>query len=311
MNETVRVLLVDDEEQFRFMTRMSLEPLGYEVIEAPGGEQALQILRQDTPDLVLLDLGMPGIDGHEVCSRIKSDFKMRFIPVIILTSSDDLTDKLRSFEGDADDYLTKYADIRELEARMRMVLRRNKQNLDRNPLTQLPGNNVIREKLKRKLSEPADFAVAYTDLDNFKAFNDKYGFALGDEVIVFTANILEQIVRNNGIGTEFVGHIGGDDFVLVAETDIMLTVVKQVVADFDSGIPAFYNEEDRSRGCIESADRQGMIRRFPLVSISVAVLNIQPGRFENIGEIVEIITGLKKYAKSKEGSCYVYDKREY
>ena len=269
------------------------------------------MLRKATPDLVLLDLGMPGIDGHEVCARIKNDFKMRFIPVIILTSSDDLTDKLRSFEGDADDYLTKYADIRELEARMRMVLRRNKQNLDRNPLTQLPGNNVIREKLKRKLSEPVDFAVAYTDLDNFKAFNDKYGFALGDEVILFTSNILEQIVRNNGIGTEFVGHIGGDDFVLVADTDIMLTIVKQIVVDFDSGIPAFYNEEDRARGYLESADRQGIIRRFPLVSISIAVLNIQPGRFENTGEIVEIITGLKKYAKSKEGSCYVYDKREY
>ena len=204
MEEQITILLIDDEDDFLFMTSKSLEQSGFLVRTAEGGEKGLQMMRDKLPDLVLLDLNMPEPDGHQVCDIIKNNPAMRHIPVIILTASDDISDKLKGLDGGADDYVTKYTDQRELEARVRSVVRRLRQNLDSNPLTHLPGNNVIQSNIMEKVQQNAKFAVAYTDLDNFKAYNDKYGFKLGDDVILFTAQILKDSCDAN----DFVGHIG-------------------------------------------------------------------------------------------------------
>jgi diguanylate cyclase (GGDEF)-like protein len=303
------ILLVDDEEQFRFLTGMNLKKSGFEVIEAANGVEALQSIRTLGPDLVLLDLNMPEPDGHEVCERIKSDFTLRTIPVIILTSSDDLSDKLKRLKGGADDYITKYTDYQELEARIHMVIRRNQQNLDNNPLTKLPGNNVIQELILKKIEQGKSFAVAYTDLDNFKAYNDKYGFQKGDEVILMTAAVLKEAVTNYGHDSDFVGHIGGDDFVVIASPERIVEICNAIVNLLDNRIGDFYNEQDKQLGYIETRNRQGKISKFPIVSISIAVVNNQNREFTGMGEIVRTITELKKFAKQKKGSCIVVDKR--
>ncbi len=309
MDRKYRILLIDDEEDFLFMTGRSLENNGFEVHTAESGTKGLDLIRSNPPDLVLLDLNMPEPDGHQVCEMIKSDNTLQNIPVIILTASDELSDKLRRLEGGADDYITKYTDQRELEARIRTVIRRNQKNLDSNPLTRLPGNNTIQEEILRLIHNTNKFAVAYTDLDNFKAYNDKYGFQRGDDLILFTSGVLKNAIRKSGSKTGFVGHIGGDDFVIIAEIDRISEICRMVTENLDTGISEFYNEEDRHAGHIATKDRQGVMRIFPFVSISIAVTTNQKRQFENMGEIVKTVTELKKFAKQKKGSCVVYDKR--
>lgn len=305
MEEQIAILLIDDEDDFLFMTSKSLEQSGFLVRTAEGGDKGLQMMRADLPDLVLLDLNMPEPDGHQVCDIIKNDPAMRHIPVIILTASDDISDKLKGLDGGADDYVTKYADQRELEARVRTVVRRLRQNLDSNPLTHLPGNSVIQSNIMQKVQQESKFAVAYTDLDNFKAYNDKYGFKKGDDVILFTAQILKDSCDAN----DFVGHIGGDDFVIIASPEKINEITSRIVDKIDSGIIEFYDDFDRRTGYIEMKNRQGEIQKFPLVSISIAVTTNLHRDYANIGEIVKVVTELKKFAKQKEGSSVVFDKR--
>jgi diguanylate cyclase (GGDEF)-like protein len=309
MNEQYKLLLIDDEAQFRFMTKMGLESNGFTVLEAADGNEGLKILAKEKPDLVLLDLNMPEPDGHKVCDLIKGDESLKHIPVIILTTSDDLSDKLNRLEGGADDYITKSADPKERAARIRTVIRRNLQNLDSNPLTHLPGNNKIQEIITKKMQSGEQFAVAYTDLDNFKAYNDKYGFKRGDDVILFTAEIITKAVKTCGTSTDFVGHIGGDDFVVVSTPDLIQKIGNEIIRLLDSGIRRYYNKVDREQGFIVTKDRLGVAQKFPLISISIAVVNNLRYTFTNIGEIVKIVTELKKFAKQKEGSFLAIDKR--
>jgi diguanylate cyclase (GGDEF)-like protein len=309
MPANLTVLLIDDEDQFRFLTGMSLKNSGFEVVEAATGDEGLKLIHSVHPAVVLLDLNMPEPDGHEVCERIKKDIGLRTIPVIILTASDDLSDKLRRLKGGADDYITKYTDYQELEARIHMVIRRNQQNLDSNPLTKLPGNNVIQEVILKYIENNQPFAVAYTDLDNFKAYNDKYGFQKGDEVILMTAAVLKKASAAYDRNSGFVGHVGGDDFVVIASPDWINAICQEIICLLDSKIGDFYDEEDKNRGYIETRNRQGNYQKFPLVSISIAVVNNQNREFTALGEIVRTVTELKKYAKQKQGSCLVVDKR--
>jgi len=305
MEEQISVILIDDEDDFLFMTGKSLGQSGFIVQTAKSGTIGLQLMREKAPDLVLLDLNMPQPDGHQVCDMIKNDAILRKIPVIILTSSDDISDKLQRLDGGADDYITKYVDQRELEARIKSVVRRQRQNLDSNPLTHLPGNSVIQNLLMQRVDEKSQFTVAYTDLDNFKAFNDKYGFQRGDEVILFTAGVLKESCDTD----DFVGHIGGDDFVIITSPAKINKITEKVVNKLDSGIVDFYDEDDRQKGYVETKNRQGGVQKFPFVSISIAVTTNAHREFANIGEIVRIVTELKKFAKQKEGSSVVFDKR--
>lgn len=305
MEEQISVILIDDEDDFLFMTGKSLEQSGFIVQTAKSGTIGLQLMREKAPDLVLLDLNMPQPDGHQVCDMIKNDATLRKIPVIILTSSDDISDKLQGLDGGADDYITKYVDQRELEARIKSVVRRQRQNLDSNPLTHLPGNSVIQNLLMQRVDEKSQFTVAYTDLDNFKAFNDKYGFQRGDEVILFTARVLKESCDTE----DFVGHIGGDDFVIISSPEKINKITDKVVNKLDSGIVDFYDEDDRQKGYVETKNRQGGVQKFPFVSISIGVTTNVHREFANIGEIVRVVTELKKFAKQKEGSSVVFDKR--
>jgi len=305
MEKQIQIVLIDDEDDFLFMTQKSLEQNGFEVRVAEGGRAGLELITNHKPDVVLLDLNMPEPDGHQVCDIIKNDPVLHFIPVIILTASDDISDKLKRLDGGADDYITKYTDPRELEARIRSVVRRHQNTLDSNPLTKLPGNNVIQHKIMEQINGKSKFAVAYTDLDNFKAYNDKYGFQKGDELLLFTTRILKE---SCGI-QDFIGHIGGDDFVIISAPEQMTKIADDIIHKLDDGIKEFYNSEDRAARFIVTKNRQGEIQKFPFVAISIAVATNLYREFDNIGEIVRVVTELKKYAKQKEGSCVVFDKR--
>ena len=309
MMSKTTIMLVDDEEEARFLWEATVRQFGYDVIPLASGEEALQKLDTLRPDLLLLDLNMPGMDGHEVCRQIKRQPRFAQLPVLILTSSDDLNDKLYSFDEGADDYITKEMDPQEIEKRIETVLRRYHQNLDSNPLTHLPGNNVIQREIQKRIDEGRKFSVAYCDLDNFKAYNDRYGFMEGDRVIRFCADILTEAVHEAGNRDDFIGHIGGDDFVFLTTPDKAEELCRRMVEKMDQGIVRFYNSEDAERGYIVAQSRQGERQKFPLVGISIAVVSNAHRPLRAPAEVSKIASELKKAAKQKEGSVYVFDQR--
>ena len=254
MEEKYHLLLIDDEAEFRYLTKLDLENEGFTVSEADNGNEGLEMIRSLKPDLVLLDLNMPDPDGHEVCDVIRQDEELRTTPVIVLTTSDDLNDKLKRLDGGADDYITKAIDPKERVARIKAVLRRNLQNLDSNPLSRLPGNTKIQEMIQTRMQSGVQFAVAYTDLDNFKAYNDKYGFDKGDAVILFTADIIKAAVADFGEQSDFIGHIGGDDFVIISSPDRIPEIGNKIIELLDTGIGQFFKPGFVGRnGCFVGA----------------------------------------------------------
>ncbi len=283
---------------------------GFDVYFASDGYKGMEKLEEVNPDIVLLDLSMPGKDGHEVCREIKQKPRYINLPVIILTASDELREKLTSFEEGADEYLTKEMDPQEKTKRIHAVLRRYQQSLDSNPLSKLPGNHAIQRVIQNRIEQNQPLAVGYCDLDNFKAYNDKYGFMRGDEIILFTANVLQNAVQLYGTDEDFVGHIGGDDFVFISVPERAEAICKAIISEINDKARRFYDEEDAQRGYIIATNRRGRKQKFPLVALSIAVVTNRNRPLNNMAEISKIAGELKKLAKQKPGSHYVFDKRQ-
>jgi diguanylate cyclase (GGDEF)-like protein len=306
----IKILVVDDEPDIRDVLRITLEDEKYEVYEAENGAEALAFIQKKLPDLVLCDYKMPRMDGREFCRLIKKDILLRHLPVIMVTGKGELADKVDGIESGADDYIVKPFEPKELIAHIRMLMRRSGIDLEANPLTRLPGNISILEELSRKIQGQQLFAVCYVDLDKFKAYNDTYGFEHGDDVIKETARILLRAVQENGNPDDFVGHVGGDDYVVVTSMQKVDKICTGIIEQFDSSMPGFYNETDRKNGYIVAHDRQGGERRFPLLSISIGVVTNEFRKIEHVAQIGEIGAELKAYAKSLGKSNYVMDKRK-
>ncbi|MHB8356397.1 MAG: GGDEF domain-containing protein, partial [Vulcanimicrobiaceae bacterium] len=175
--------------------------------------------------------------------------------------------------------------------------------------TKLPGNLSIEAVLRRRVASAERFAVLYEDLDNFKAFNDVYGFTHGDEAIQLLASVTVDVVRRRGTANDFVGHIGGDDFVVVTGCDRAEEIAREIIADFDRDVRRLYTPLDLQQGFIETRDRRGTLNRFPIMSLSIAIVTNEQRDFESYAEIGEAAAELKRYAKSISGSSYVKDKR--
>jgi diguanylate cyclase (GGDEF)-like protein len=306
----LRILVVDDDPDIRDVLKLTLAEENYTVLEAGDGEEALKIIHSKPLDLVLLDYKIPKIDGRQVVQRVKSDLLLRHLPIIMITAKGEISDKVGGIDAGADDYVVKPFEPKELLARIRMILRRTERDLEANPLTRLPGNVSILNELLRKLEKKSLFAVCYIDLDKFKAYNDKYGFEHGDEVIRETGRILIRAVQKLGNPEDFIGHIGGDDFVVITTSNVVDNVCKAIITDFEKASPLFYNEADREKGYILSVDRQGKEQRIPLLSISIGVVTNEYRKIEHVAQIGEIGAELKGLAKRRERSNYIKDKRK-
>ena len=304
------ILVADDDPDLRDILRSILEPEGFEVIEASDGKAALDAVRTHHPDLLLLDYLMPHLTGPQVCQALKQDILLRHLPIIMLTGRGEVQDKVTGIDSGADDYLVKPFEPKELLARVRMVLRRTAQELEANPLTKLPGNVSIQKDIDARLAARKPVAVCYADLDRFKAFNDHYGFARGDQAIQQTARVLLEAVRARGNPTDFVGHIGGDDFILVTTPDRADAVCQNVIERFDAAVPSLYDEADRTRGYLEHNDRAGNPTMAGLLTISIAVVTNEERPIAHLGEIAAIGAELKAYAKRFAKSLYVKDQRK-
>jgi len=306
----IKILVVDDDPDIRDILKLTLSEENYEVLEAADGQEALNIIATKALNLVLLDYKMPKIDGQEVCRRVKKDLLLRHLPIIMLTAKGDIDDKVGGIDAGVDDYIVKPFEPKELLARIRMILRRTERDLEANPLTHLPGNVSILNELGRRLESKSLFAIGYIDLDKFKAYNDKYGFEHGDEVIRETARILIRAVHQFGNPDDFIGHIGGDDFVVVTTPNIVDNICKKIITDFEKTVPTFYNETDRKNGYIFAFNRKRKEQKIPLLSVSIGVVTNESRKIDHVAQIGEIGAELKAYAKRLERSNYIKDKRQ-
>lgn len=304
-----RILVVDDDPDILQFVRLNLELDGFEVDLAGGGREALDLAAAAPPDLMLLDVMMPEIDGLTVLRRLRSDPGTSSIPVIILTARSLAEDRVKGLDLGADDYITKPFDLEELIARVRTVLRRSQQMRDLSPLTGLPGNFRITAKLEECIDRELDIALIHADLDNFKAFNDHYGFMRGDSVIKFTAKVLIDAAEklNDPIG--FVGHIGGDDFVAIVSTENLKPFCDEVVVRFDDGVLDHYDTADALQGYIEVTDRRGERHAFPICSLSMGVASSERRKFTSEWEASSVASEMKEVAKRISGTNYQVDRR--
>jgi DNA-binding response OmpR family regulator len=302
------ILVVDDDADIRRFVEMNLRLEGYRVMSAADGAMALAMASTDVPDLVLLDVMMPGVDGIEVTRRLRSDSRTSTLPIIMLTAKSMTADRVLGLTAGADDYIIKPFDTLELVARVRSTLRRNAEARAVSPLTSLPGNVRIEEEIAGRVCSGQPFAVAYLDLDNFKAFNDAHGFLRGDQVILLLAMALRRAVVAAD-PPAFVGHVGGDDFVLICQPDQVERLCGAAVDYFDEHVPALHDPEDVARGGLEIADRQGVMRKFPLVSVSVGVATSERRHFNDHREVVMVATEMKGVAKGEVGSAIAVDRR--
>jgi len=305
-----RILVVDDEPHIRQILQFTLERAGYQVFTAEDGQAGLEAMPGLKPHLVLLDLMMPRMDGYEVCRKMREDFMLNQIPVIMLTAKGEQNDKISGLEQGANDYLVKPYSNEELLLRVRNVLEWNIRQKEANPLTGLPGNTAIERELASRVSQKEPYAFLYIDIDNFKGFNDYYGYQKGDEIISFLAEILRKTIDKLGSKGDFVGHIGGDDFVMITQSARAEIMAKYVIDEFDKGGVMLLNEEDVKRGYLEIRDRQGEIKRIPVMSLTMALVTSTDNHIEHFAEINDIATSLKEYGKRIKGSVVVKERRQ-
>lgn len=304
-----KILIIDDTEFMIKLITDILEEKGYVVVSASNGLDGIRKVYEEKPDLVLLDIIMPGIDGFEVCKILREDESNNLTPIIMLTAQGNEDDKLTGLELGADDYITKPFNPRELISRVNNTLKRIDRNRWANPLTGLQGNIEVQLEINHRIAKNQVFSVLYLDLDNFKAYNDVYGFACGDRAIKLTADIITDNVHMYGGSSDFIGHIGGDDFIIISDPMHAEAVCEGVIRDFDAKIASLYSDEDREKGFITSANRQGIMTQYPIMTISIGVVSNEARKLASHLEVAEIAADLKKKAKAITGSIYVKDRR--
>jgi PleD family two-component response regulator len=304
-----RILVVDDDEWILRMVSTVLRNEKYEIITASDGEEGLATALTTRPDLIILDVMMPGMDGYTVCRKIREERRFQKLPVLFLTAKHEVESRMLSLDNGANDYLTKPYDRRELLLRVRNHINTSRAQRDSNPLTGLPGNYAIELELKTRLERSEDFALLYIDLDNFKAYNDTYSYRAGDRVIQLTAQLLNQVFDQNGNRKDFIGHIGGDDFVAITTLEKADAICNAFVSAFDCAVLDHYRPEDKARGYVEVENRRFQLERFPLVSVTIALVETDRYQIDHIAMLNDVVADLKKRGKRIPGSVVVRDQR--
>ncbi|MDB5076083.1 MAG: response regulator receiver modulated diguanylate cyclase [Chloroflexi bacterium] len=306
------IFIVEDDPAIRLLLADTLKGEGYLVISSPDVEGAWPLLHQHPPDLVLMDLMLPGMDGNAACRRLRAEPMLSDVPLVMLTARNSLEDRIEGLAAGADDYIVKPFYPRELIARIATHLRRSERERNLNPLTYLPGNRAIERAINIQLASKRHFTVCYVDIDCFKAFNDRYGFAAGDEVIRQLANILRHAVLVEDDPWAMVGHIGGDDFLALVQIPQAAPVCETIVRQFDKALPSFYSPEDFERGYAIVKSRRGIEEQTPLMSISIAAVPVgadQSLAQATLGALAQSAAEIKSFLKSRAGSAFLFDRR--
>ncbi|HNX68230.1 MAG TPA: response regulator [Candidatus Omnitrophota bacterium] len=310
MTKGKRILVAEKDDAIRELVVMRLGARHHKVFEATQSKQVLRILEREVVDLILLSSEMEPVNGKLLIQVLRSRSHLMAVPVIMLTSEDDLTDLMLGHEKGFDDFLVKPFSPLVLQLRVNLNIAKTMERVEANALTHLPGNHAIEKIITKKVKAGEKFSVLYIDINHFKAFNDHYGFQKGDDVIIQTARLL--VATAYAVAPEgscFVGHIGGDDFVVVLAPELEEVFARQFIDDFDSIMPTYYSKPDRETGFIRVENRRGQMENFPLMSCSVAGCTNVYRNYANLREIAQDAAEVKTFLKSQPGSHYLQDRR--
>lgn len=284
-----RILVVEDDFDISNMLRIFFTGQGYQVEVAARGGDALDQCRKQLPDLIVLDIMLPDMDGYTVCSELRTTTRTSHIPIIFLTQRDERSDRIAGLELGADDYITKPFDIEELKLRVRTAIRTHQRLNMTDPKTGLPSGRLIEDQL-RELMRRRDWSLILLGIEHMAPFNDEYGFVAGDEVLRFAAMILNEVIDEKGTLDDFIGHASNDTFIIITQTADVDDIVKTLRERFNEGVQSHYNFIHREQGGIELPD--GSLS--PLMSLSVGIVSDKTQRFTDIREITETAAELRR-----------------
>ena len=280
-----RLLIVEDDFDIANMLKIYFSGLGYDVDLAPRGSDALEKTRHSLPHLIILDIMLPDIDGFEVCRILRTNIRTSHVPIIFLTQKDERNDKLQGLELGADDYITKPFDIEELKLRVSRAIVRSEQQSLTDPHSGLPAGRLIEEQLRR-IIRLKDWALMDIRITHFDAFKEVYGFVAGDDVLRFTAMLIGEVVDELGGMDNFIGHAGGDNFIVITEEHKAQAIRQRLSLRFSEEILSHYNFLDREQGFIITRG-DGEPVKTPLMTLSIGVISPADHEFADIREITE------------------------
>jgi len=289
------LLIVEDDSDIATMLEIYFEAQGYDTVSVTRGEEALEICRRELPNLVILDILLPDIDGYEVCRRLRGNLRTSHIPIIFLTQKDERSDQVAGLELGADDYITKPFDLQLLMLRVEGALRRAGWLSLTSPVTGLPSSKLIEEQL-RQLIRRDGWAVLYVGVNHLDEFNDVYGFVAGDDVLRFAAMLISETVDKVGAGSEFIGHSGGDDFIIISTPDAAQRIKTELAERFSTEVGSFYNFKDRERGYIEIGGGEDGPRQAELMTLAIGLVHHDSAPFADIREITEVAAEARRSA---------------
>lgn len=304
-----RILVVEDDRTIRRMLAKTFEGVS-EVLEATDGLTALDLMRRARPDFVITDLMIPEMSGLELIERARRTSWGALVPILVLTANTREATLLESFSKGADDFMLKPFSLQELRVRVASIYVRQQVARDRNPLTGIPGNMVIKREVEARLADGVRFCLATLDLDHFKAFNDSRGFDRGDEVIALLGEVLERYAAERGDDDTFVGHIGGDDFVVLLAPEQVDAFAEYVHDRFADGVRRHYEEDELETGTVDIVNRHGETECVPLLSVSIGVVDSVRRGLDDYRHVAEIAAEVKKVAKAIPGNSLFVDRRK-
>jgi diguanylate cyclase (GGDEF)-like protein len=282
-----RLLIVEDDVDIGNMLKIYFGGMEYDVDVAVRGSDALEKTKQVLPHLIVLDIMLPDIDGYEVCRNLRTNMRTSHIPVIFLTQKDERSDKLQGLELGADDYITKPFDIEELKLRVQGAIKRSQQQSLTDPRSGLPSSRLIEDQLRRIIREKG-WALLDARVNYFDSFKDVYGFVAGDDVLRFTAMLIGEVVDELGTTADFIGHAGGDNFIIITHEAKADAIKARLKERYDQEVQTHYNFMDRQQGYIVAPDENGRQVESPLMTLAVGVVSPVTHYFADIREITEI-----------------------
>jgi len=276
-----RILVVEDDLDISKMLRLYFDSQGYEVLTVMRGHDALEVCRKKQPNVVVLDIMLPDMDGYDVCRELRSNLRTSHVPVIFLTQKDERSDKIAGLELGADDYITKPFDIEELKLRVQGAMRRAQSTSLTDPVTGLPSSKLIEEQLKKLLMRE-DWAILYVVINHMDAFIEVEDIVARDDILRFVAMNLNETVEAQGTSNDFIGHTSGNDFIIITVPAVGEAIKAAFTKRFDEGVPTFYDFITRQRGRVIYTDQDGNQREAPLMSLSIGTLTAADGPFSDI-----------------------------
>ncbi len=282
-----RILVVEDDVDISKMLRIYFDSQGYEVLVAVRGNDALDICRAKLPNVVVLDIQLPDIDGYEVCRSLRSNTRTSYVPIIFLTQKDERSDKIAGLELGADDYITKPFDIEELKLRVEGAIRRSLREALTHPVTNLPAGKLIEEQLKRVKDSPEPWTLLYFGIRNINAFKEIYGPIQVNEVLLFLADIMRETVETHGTLNDFIGQASDNDFIVITPPKSDSVICKSITERFNEECQVFYSFPDREKGFITYKDIDGVTQKSDFMQIAVGVVSSADGPFADIVQITE------------------------